>query len=687
MSVTKNFSWALSGSGWAINYDATVTVSVSRAYGSDIARITASGSMHTPAGNGDSNAKWIFQLKCGSSTWNKTISSGYHAPGRRDSFTYTFDINVGAESGSLSGRVDFQAYDNNNGFGAWAGEQTWSQSYGSKGASTIASATNVTLDLNGLGSDQPTSTVTWTSYSSSFTYRLHASCNGMTYYRNYSPATSGTVTANFGFGSDWIDYITNGKSATCTFTLTTYSGGSSIGSTTKNITLYVPSSGINPTVAIATEKVSALQNTYFANKYCTLIDKLKVTLTETIFKWDQSKSGSPIASRSIVANGENFTASPATTTNPLSTSGVNTISASVTDGRGNSGSNTASVDVYWYFYPTVSVKYRHGSNYYLDISGRIAYVGGDQTTKTLRLAIYKGSTLIVDNLNLDSYIASTPSGGTYDGYLEINGAYAIPDEYISDISIDTYEFRLTVSDTVSSATALAYSGIAVMTFGAGGTDITTHKPITFESGIQPMDSNGITGVEILPTRLGDELGGRIKLDRGVSTARDAYIDTYDSKLRFIDRNPSTAIRASLDLTNGNFDAGGYQKNGTQVYPPTILRGSISGGSGTTYWRVLEYCEELESELWATMSCSAPITNSYGNLYFANLTMMLPYQFYNSGGANPHYICTAWASSGLLSCNIHDVTGSGNTNRTVKIYVSNSVSGTITVNIELRATKW
>lgn len=478
MSQTINFDrWVLTGSGWTESFVAQLeNLTVTRAYGSDIAKVTGTAWIKSVGGASDDLAKFWIQLN--SSSWTQVTITGsngsggwyYYYKGDWYSQTFEFDVSVGATAGSISGQVCFSVY-NINGPSADSEYKNYAQSYGSKGASSITSATNVTLST----SETKTSSVSFTAYSSSFTYVLSASLGGYSASATYS-SLSGAVTKTLGFSSSFINAITSGKSASCTITLTTKSGSTVIGTSTKNITLTVPS-GINPSVTISTAKVSALSSTYFSGKYCTLIDKMQVTLSTS------TQYSATISSRSITANGQTFSASPSTT-NALQNYGANTVSASVTDSRGNSGSNTSTVNVYWYFYPTVSVKYRHGTDYYLDITGRIAYVGGDQTTKTLRLAIYKGTTQVVSNLNLDSYIPSTASGGTYDGYYEINqtgnNAYVIPSEYITDIATDTYSFVLTIMDTVSSSTISAYSGISVMTFGAGGTSVTVHKPITFE---------------------------------------------------------------------------------------------------------------------------------------------------------------------------------------------------------------
>lgn len=486
MSQTLTYSWQLAGSGWAINYDATVTISVTRAYGSDTARVTASGSMHTPTGNGDSNAAWKFWIKIGSATYTKTISSGYHAPDRRDSFTYSWDIAVGANSGTLSGSADFQAYDNNNGFGQWAGEKNWSQSYGTKGASTIASATNVSLNTSGTA----TSTVTFTSYSSSFSHLVWATIgNTSTNTVTVAGGNSVSKTATLTFGAAFIDAINTAKSGTVTVYLKTLSGSTQIGSTaSKPITATVPS-GINPSVsAITFTKVSALSSTYFSGKICTLIDKVKVGWTETIYKAVNSNTGSPISLRSVSVNGETLSATTnnVTTATPLTDYGNQSASVTITDARGNSGSLTSSsLNVYRYFYPDVKVKYSHsGSSYKLNITGSIAYVGGanggSSGTKSLVLKVYKGEgTTATGTYTLTGSI-SAQTGGTYDAYYPINIEYNVPAAAIPDIDTDTYRFEVTATDTVASVTAKTYSGITPFSLIAGGTGLIVHKPMYFD---------------------------------------------------------------------------------------------------------------------------------------------------------------------------------------------------------------
>lgn len=525
MSQTLNYSWQLSGSGWAINYDATVTISVSRAYGSDIAKVTASGSMHTPVGNGDSNATWKFWIKIGSASYTKTISSGYHAPDRRDSFSYSWDITVGANSGTLSGSADFQAYDNNNGFGSWAGEKSWSQSYGTKGASTIASATNVNLNTAG----NATGTVTFTSYSSSFKHQVWATIgNTSTSVENVDGGNNVSTTATLTFGTAFINAINTAKSGTATVYLKTLSGNTQIGSTaSKTITLTVPG-GINPSVsAITFTKVSALSSTYFSGKICTLIDKVQVGWTEA------TSYGSAINTRSVNVNNETLSSATnnATTTTALTNYGAQSANVTITDKRGNSGTLASNaLNVYRYFYPSVNIKYNHsGTDYKVTITGSIAYVGGDNA-KALILNVYKGeSTTATGTYTLTSSI-STQTGGTYDAEYPINIEYTIPTTAITDIDTDTYRFEVTATDTVTSVVAKVYSGITVMTLEAEGAGVIMRKPVTFEQGVKSFT--------VLAQNDASE-GGQIDFKGAGSYTNAMYIDRLQDQFRAIRYDGST----------------------------------------------------------------------------------------------------------------------------------------------------
>lgn len=682
MSQTLSFpTWYLSGSGWSIRYSGSVTISVSRSYGSDTATVSASGWMNTPNTDGDSNASWKFWIKIGSSTYTNTFTTGYHAPGTTKNFSYSWNVSVGATGGTLSGQAALQAYDDNNGFGAWSATKDWSQSYGTKGASTIASAGNVSF---GTGTSA-TSTVTFTSYSSSFTHKIkatlgNASTSEVSVAGGNNVSKSGTLT----FGTGFISAIPNAKSGTATVYLYTYSGSTLIGTSTKSITVTVPTN-INPTISnIAGTKVSALSSTYFSGKICTLIDKLQITWSESL------KYSATVSSREITAIDKTYnSASGFTTDNALATAGSNSISVKVNDSRGNSGTATGSINVYNYFYPSVDVKYNHsGTDYKLIINCRIAYVGNAQTTKQLRLAIYKGETAVsgYTNINLDSAISTVVGDTDYTKYYDVNNyEYTIPTAAITDIETDTYKFVVTATDTVTSSTAQVYSGITVMTLEAGGTGVIMRKPVTFEQGVNS---------DLIVLNRDDTSQGGIIYLKGAGSHADAHIEHYNDDILFHCAD-GTGRKASINPNNGECAFSNYYhlRNGvyTQCYPPEITQGSIVGSPNTdnvTSWWVCYKYSDYRKMIWATATYYLQLPSSYGALYFSDPNIALPTSFFSEGYGNLHWIASARSNNGLFSTNVHQWNASTGA---VAIFVGSPVkptgSNTWSVQIELWGIKF
>lgn len=551
MAQTINFDrWIMYGSGWEVSFIAKVTLSVTRAYGSDTA--TVSGTAYIQSVGGSTNTKAKMRIQIGGTYQDVNIagsngSGGWYTYWAGDwySQTFSFNVSVGATGGTLSGNVYFRANDI-NGPQADSSTKTYSQTYGTKGASSISSATNVQLNTSGTA----TSTVTFVSYSSSFTHKVKATLgSASTSEVTVSGGNSVTKTATLTFPASFINQITTAKTGTATVTLTTYSGSTSIGSSTKTITLTVPS-GINPSVSnVTATKVSALSQTYFSGKLCTVIDKARITWSES------TQYGSAISSRRTVFNGATSTSASGFTSGVLTTSGNNTATVTITDDRGNSGtaSNTA-ILVYKYFYPSISsVKYKTDNS--LDISGSIAYVGGSNA-HTITLKIYKGSATTGTTVDLSSYIPSA-TGGTYDATYTVKFNYPIPASYIPDIATETYRFVVTFTDTVKSVSYTVYSAIAVMTFGAGGTNATIHKPLRMQN--DGSDSGGM--IQFYP-----------QYDDGTNRMN---VDAYGNNLRVW----SSSLGGYVTQTkpNGYFNA----RNGLQVGGYTVGQWYRSNGTLTT----------------------------------------------------------------------------------------------------------
>lgn len=127
----------------------------------------------------------------------------------------------------------------------------------------------------------------------------------------------------------------NGTSVSITFTLTTYNGDTSIGTSSKTITCAIPTSVV-PSVSIAVSDPTGYFTTY--GKYVQNKSKIKIVLTET------GSYGSTVKSRSIKVDGATYSSSTVTT-GVIRGTGTLTITATVTDSRGRSKSNSTTINV------------------------------------------------------------------------------------------------------------------------------------------------------------------------------------------------------------------------------------------------------------------------------------------------------------------------------------------------------
>mgnify|MGYP003292994421 CR=1 FL=1 len=194
---------------------------------------------------------------------------------------------------------------------------------------TIPRKSSLSVSNGTLGTAQ---TLTVTKKHSSFTHTIVAKCgSASTTVCTKSSSTSISFTPPL----TWASQNTTGTSVSVTYTITTYNGDTSIGSNTYTVSCAIPSS-VKPSVAITVTDAMGYLSTY--GGYIKGWSKFKITLTPT------TSYGSPIASYKITANGATYN-SQTVTTDIIKTSGTLTISASVTDKRGRSGSASTTVTV------------------------------------------------------------------------------------------------------------------------------------------------------------------------------------------------------------------------------------------------------------------------------------------------------------------------------------------------------
>lgn len=139
--------------------------------------------------------------------------------------------------------------------------------------------------------------------------------------------------------------IPNASSATCTFTCTTYSNGTLIGTTTKTITLTVPQS-LAPTVSVSYADTIAQCLTW--GLLVQSRSKLAFTITAS------GQQGATIASYSTSVNGTSYN-SASFTTDVLLYNGTNSYTVTVTDSRGLQTVSTGNFSVVAYSNPSLTL--------------------------------------------------------------------------------------------------------------------------------------------------------------------------------------------------------------------------------------------------------------------------------------------------------------------------------------------
>ena len=233
--------------------------------------------------------------------------------------------------------------------------------------------------------------VSITRVSSSFTHDVKLTFNGQTVSAS-NVGTSATLAVPIG----WASQIPNATSGTGTVTVTTKNGSTTIGTTSKNITVAVPSSVV-PTLTLATALVTGYSGLYLQG-----VSKCKLTGTAA------GVYGSTI--ESISYSGAGYTGSGTTyTTGVLNVTGDITFSATATDSRGRTVTKQAKITVIAYSKPSISNYSAQRCN-----SGGTLQVDGTYLSvrATFSCASVNGKNAVSCNISYKKSTASAWSGTT-----------------------------------------------------------------------------------------------------------------------------------------------------------------------------------------------------------------------------------------------------------------------------------
>lgn len=306
--------------------------------------------------------------------------------------------------------------------------------------------TSVTAD----GSD--TIKVVSTKANSSFTDTLTVSLGS-----HSDTITSGTA---FTIPTSWVDAIPDDTSAQATVTVTTKNGSTIVGTNTANFTVMVPDTVV-PTGSITNSEANTSASSNFG-VYVSGLSQLKVTI------YTSEAYDSPIKSVSTIFDGATYnstvgsTGSVSFTTSTISKSGTLSIVSTITDSRGRTTTLTDTVTVYPYSAPLIlgtSIGQGEGSTI-LKIKGVISSVtvgSTNKNSKTLKVAYRTtGST---DFSNEETVSLS-------DWNFEVSKTFSL------DSKLNTYDFRIVLSDKVNSTSLIVTTGKPVISRYGGGDGVT-----------------------------------------------------------------------------------------------------------------------------------------------------------------------------------------------------------------------
>lgn len=412
-------------------------------------------------------------IQSGANGAEKTLASGKvtikHNSDGRKSFTYSF-----------SQQFDITFSGSSIGTKSYSDTETLDQ---------IAVASTLTVADGTLGTAQ---TLTISKAASTYKHKLTYSCGSASgYILGSASSTSTASSVSFTPPKDLAKQNTTGSTVSIKFTLTTYIGDdTAFSSKSYTKTFTIPSTAeFNPSCSIEVTDPTGYKSEY--GKAIKGLSKLKIVVKPKL------AYNSEIDSYKITANGETYTTASATT-GVLIYSGTVSITATVTDERGRTGTATFNETVYDYAPPAVSklhvkrcnsdgVENNQGAFVQVTLSGSATSLDGKNAAKyTLR---YKKSSesdyITISSTTLSQLgIKGNVTDGTY--------IFAADTESSYDVIVDIADNFQTTSRFTSASTAYV-----LLDFGANGKSIGVGKVAegenTFEVGFNSEFYGNVSG--------------------------------------------------------------------------------------------------------------------------------------------------------------------------------------------------
>lgn len=288
---------------------------------------------------------------------------------------------------------------------------------------------------------------------------------------------------------------TSGTSVPITFTTTTYSGDTYIGSTLFTISCYIPDS-IKPSCTIAVSDADGYANTYGAYVYSK--SRFRVITTPT------TAYGAQIVNISVKADNVTYYGGDVTTNAVMST-GTLTITTTVTDARGRTASASTSVNVLAYTAPAIGLLKVHRCNADGTENAQGEYV---QVTFSSQITALNNKNVADYTLEYKksadtTYTQADVSGN--DGTYILSGATAI---FAADTG-SSYDIRFIARDAFHSSKreTVVSTAFVLMHFNKSGNAIAfgkiSEEENVFEFGLPVKFGAGVRTIALHPHNLLD----------------------------------------------------------------------------------------------------------------------------------------------------------------------------------------
>jgi len=428
----------------------------------------------------------------GSPTYSNGVSCALSGSGGLSAST-TFNINVapGGSQPVMSRNVTVD-HDPDGTLSA-----TFAASIGETGTSAFGSGGLVTITFNAPKinrASQPTVSPTSVNAGDTVTIQTHRASTSYKHDLTYKLGSqSGTIVTGLATDYDWdiplsvLSGIPNDTSGTCVITCVTKSGSTVIGTRTVNLTVKAPSSVVPAVSSIScTEAVVAVDTAVGA--FVQKNSKLNLAATGA------GVYGSTIAGYKITVDGQTVNAASGTT-GLVQSAGTLTVTATVTDSRGRTGTASTTIEVLPYAPPAIDTDVTGIVR--ADSDGTVDVFNGTYLLPTLKASVTslkpastEKNTLTYKVLTRShgtggTYVqksAGTPSGVTFDDDLTAFGTYDVSESW--DVLIEVIDLFATTQYLI-----VVPTGAAILDLRPAGVGVLKR----WENGA--LDVNGDTYVD------------------------------------------------------------------------------------------------------------------------------------------------------------------------------------------------